>query len=241
MIYGVFSDIHANLEALEAVMAALRDAGAEAYLCGGDIVGYGADPSRCIEIVRAITPHVICGNHDRASCGLFDTAYFNKEAQAAVFWTRDALSEGEAAYLASLPHLYRAGRCVIVHGSLQSPEEFNYIMDRNDASGTMDLMDVPVCFVGHTHAAGIFVMTGDKITNPSSTKITVSSDSKYLVNVGSVGQPRDGDNRAAFAVFDDIRGTIEIRRVPYDIKKAQDKIIKALLPPFLAYRLQEGR
>ncbi|MDP2943398.1 MAG: metallophosphoesterase family protein [Candidatus Omnitrophota bacterium] len=223
MRYAVFSDIHSNLEALEAVLEALRAEEADRYFCVGDIVGYAADPKACIKMIRELNCLTVCGNHDWAAVDLIDYSYFNVYARASVDWTKTQLDDSERDYLKGLPLKYEDEEITLVHGSLKRPEEFDYIFGEDDASRTLDLCRTKICFVGHTHSPAKF-----------------TEGSKRLVNVGSVGQPRDNDPRAAYCIYDTDTGTVEIKRVKYDIRKAMNKILGAGLPEPLAYRLLEG-
>lgn len=220
MRYALFSDIHGNLEAYEAAEEALAKENVEKKICIGDIVGYGANPDVCIEKTRKLTPFVVCGNHDWASAGLCDTTYFNQYAKEAALWTSRVLSEEHKKYLKDLKLLHKEDGFMTVHGSLNRPEEFEYISDTYTAQITFRIMDFQICFVGHSHVAGIFYETNSgRVGYTPGPKIKVEKTKKYIVNVGSVGQPRDFDPRAGYCIYDDEKGTIEIKRVGYDIKK----------------------
>lgn len=226
MRYAILSDIHGNLEALEASLERLNSEKIDAYISPGDIVGYGADPSGCIKIVRSLDPTAsVAGNHDQAVVGSFDPAGFNEYAKAAVLWTRSVLSAAELEYLKSLPLVKEGKVFSVVHGSLEDPQEFNYILNRADAARSMRHMATPLLFVGHSHVPAIYGHEGSP---------------KRIVNAGSVGQPRDGDPRASFVIYDDSTGDVSIVRVEYDIEKARKKIIDAGLPEFLGDRLRGG-
>lgn len=191
----------------------------------GDIVGYGADPSECIKLLKSLGPSAsIAGNHDWGVAGKFDLAGFNEYAKVAALWTRKKLAASEKRYLKSLPLEYSGKSFAMVHGSLENPEEFNYILTKSDAIASMKLMVKPVLFVGHSHTACVYNLEGGK----------------RIVNAGSVGQPRDGDPRASFVIYDDDRSGVEIVRVDYDIEKARRKILDAGLPEFLGDRLRKG-
>lgn len=241
MRYGIFSDVHSNLEAFQSVIKEMEGQGLDAYICAGDIVGYGADPPQCIKLTKEITYNVICGNHDWASVGLFDTAYFNRYAKEAVCWTGEVLDQAEKDYLKSLKVTHEEKNFVVVHGSLKEPERFHYILDLYGAFENFSAMQTRLCFVGHTHSPIIFLKSGGNITYSMSPKIKLAENTSYIVNVGSVGQPRDGDPRACYVVYNEDDNTVEIKRVPYDIKKAQIKILNAGLPPLLAERLGVGQ
>lgn len=223
MRYGVFSDIHSNLEALEAVLGALKKEDVDRYLCLGDIVGYAANPRECLKIIRDINCPTVCGNHDWAVSGLLDLSYFNDEAREALEWTIGSLNDWEKDYLRELPLVHEEDRITIVHGSLDKPEEFEYVLDEEAAVRTIKLCKTKVCFIGHTHRPFEYYR-----------------GAKLLVNDGSVGQPRDGDPRAAYCVFDSESGKLGIKRVEYDIKSTMEKILAAGLPERFAARLTEG-
>ncbi len=240
MRYGIFSDVHSNLEALEAVLDAYSKERIDQYLMAGDVVGYCADPSACIARIENMPCVTIAGNHDWAVSDLFDPIKLVETAREAVLWTEAVISWEEIGYLKSLELVYEKDEFSMVHGSLESPADFNYILSEKDAPPTFRLMRSRICFVGHSHVPGAFHLRNDGISYRRDHKIKLSSEGKYIINVGSVGQPRDKDPRAAYAVYDDLKSTVEIKRVEYDIKTAQDKILKAGLPSELAYRLSAG-
>lgn len=242
MRYGVISDIHSNLEAFEAVLGSMERDGVDQYMCAGDIVGYGADPSGCIKIAVSIKPSgIVAGNHDLGTVGAFDLEYFNDHARTAAEWTAGVLSPEEKIYLGSLRLVYRGDDLEMVHGSLSDPQEFGYIASEDDAFMTFQLMAGSVCFIGHSHIPGIFVQNGDVARFTGAGKARIEDGKKYIINAGSVGQPRDGDPRASYVIYDTNGMTVEIKRVEYDIAGAAKKILKAGLPTRLAERLYEGR
>jgi diadenosine tetraphosphatase ApaH/serine/threonine PP2A family protein phosphatase len=244
MRYLVLSDIHANLEALEAVLAAGR--GADATLVLGDLVGYGADPNAVIDRVRALAAAtIIRGNHDKVGAGLEDAEGFNPVARYAIEWTAAVLSPDRRAWLASLP----AGPALvddfveICHGS--PVDEDLYLFDAIEASRAIDASDRPLCLFGHTHVPAVFKLDGrlEAVGPPRGERfdLTLERGLRYLVNCGAVGQPRDGDGRAAFGLLDTTARSLSIMRVDYDISRAQTKILQAGLPELLAQRLSAGR
>lgn len=242
MKYGIFSDIHSNQEALDAVLSFFEKEGVREYLCVGDIVGYGAEPRECIEKIRALGGKGIGGNHDWASAGTISLDAFNPYAEAAILWTRGVLREGDVDFLKSLGSVYTDGAITLVHGSLDFPEEFRYIFDNESATATLELLQTGICFVGHSHLPMIVVRSADgKVHLHEGEGVVLEKDSHTLVNVGSVGQPRDGDPRASCAIFDSEKSFVAMKRIPYDIASTQRKIIQAGLPPFLAERLSVGR
>ncbi len=242
--YLILSDIHANLEALEAVLAAAADDW-DALLVLGDLVGYGAEPNAVIDRVRALHPvAIIRGNHDKAACGLDDGQNFNEVARFAAGWTEQQLTPANREYLRELPQgpTEVDERLEICHGA--PFDEDHYIFDAADALRAFEAERRPVCAFGHTHLPIIFMAKGAqlKAAIPDSDHQTLSLqiDTCYLVNPGSVGQPRDGDPRAAFAFYK-TDGTFTFRRVEYKIAEAQRKISAAGLPQSLANRLAIGR
>ncbi len=240
MRYGIFSDIHGNLEALEAVLESFLKEKVDRCLHIGDIVGYGADPSKCIKAIEKLSCVGVAGNHDWAASDLYDPVNFNEAAREAVLWTEAVLSWEEIGFLKSLELVFAENDFTLVHGTLESPGDFNYMFDRRDARSSFTCMRTRLCFIGHTHVPGIFMSSKGVVTYSRVQMLTLAPLAKYIINVGSVGQPRDGNPRAAYAIYDDEKETVAIKRVEYDVKKAQDKILKAGLPSILAYRLSVG-
>jgi diadenosine tetraphosphatase ApaH/serine/threonine PP2A family protein phosphatase len=242
MIYGLISDIHANLEACEAVLADLT--GVDAYLCLGDLVGYGPDPGACLERVRRL-PGLICvvGNHDLAAAGRYDLNWFNPHARAAIEWTARQLTAEQKAYLAALPLTAEVGRAILVHGSL--PDHMEYLATVQNALACFDAMPRPLCFIGHTHIAECFRRRGaslrcDQVSLLTGGEIALEAPLRCIVNPGSVGQPRDGNPDASYGIWDTEACLIEIRRVTYDVAAVQKKMRQAGLPSYLADRLSRG-
>jgi predicted phosphodiesterase len=242
MRWGIFSDIHSNLEALEAVIKAYKSESIDKYICLGDIVGYGANPVECIQLTRQISEAIIAGNHDWAVAGLYSLEYFNNWAQRAVLWTQMKIDTSQRNFLASLRLVYENEDLTLVHGSLNQPEEFNYMADISQVSRTFALMNRPACFIGHTHLAGLFIQDKQgRIEYQREAGFRLKDGYRYIINVGSVGQPRDGDNKASFCIYDTDSRELLIKRISYDIKSAQEKILACGLPRFLAARLSVGR
>jgi len=241
MKYAIFSDIHSNLEALNSVLSAMKKEDPTEYFYVGDIVGYGADPAECVKKVKEINPAIVCGNHDWATVELLDIEYFNSAAREAILWTREHITSDDAKYLKSLQLTYEDKDITLVHGALDYPEDFSYVMDGYQAAKTLNIMRTQVCFIGHSHVAGTFYDNNGIVNYTPSARIEIRSGVRYLVNVGSVGQPRDEDPRSSFCIYDTDKDTIEIKRVSYDIAEAQHKIIKAGLPKILATRLSKGK
>jgi predicted phosphodiesterase len=244
--YLVLSDIHANLEALETVLAESPPESYDRVVVLGDLVGYGADPNAVVDRVRALNPlAVIRGNHDKAACGLDDGSSFNQIARFAAAWTSDTLTPVNRQYLRDLP----AGPAIIdehveiCHGS--PFDEDHYIFDGNDARRALDACKRALCLFGHTHLPVIFSEEAGQLSGivPELAvhDVRIQNGVRFLVNVGSVGQPRDGDPRAAYATYDSSGPTLVLRRIEYPVNVAQRKIVAAGLPQTLANRLAIGR
>lgn len=245
MRYLVLSDLHANLEALDAVLQNADGLWDRAVVLG-DLVGYGADPDAVVDRVRSLTPTaVIRGNHDKAAAGVDDASNFNPAARAAALWTGRALSDTNRAFLQNLPSgpLLVDDVIEICHGS-PFDEDF-YIFDGADAWRALESTRSGLCFYGHTHIALAFLRSGNVfeaiVPEGAETPIQAQNGRRLLVNPGSVGQPRDGDPRAAYALFDSEEGVVTLRRTAYPIERAQEKILAAGLPRALANRLASGR
>lgn len=244
---AIFGDVHGNIDALETVLADCREQGIDAYLCTGDVVGYGARPSECLQIVRDLGCPVVKGNHDHyAATDENDTDDFNPAAALAMQWTRDNISQEERAWLAALPFTIVKIGIALVHSTMDKPEGFGYVFDNKQAEANFTRQVPPVCFHGHTHCPMIFERqsTGVCHIDPGELKdgvFRLSPGRKYFINVGSVGQPRDGDPRASYAIYSPADRTVRFRRLEYDVAAAQEKILAAGLPPRLAERLAAGR
>jgi predicted phosphodiesterase len=239
--YLVISDIHANLQALEAVLAHATPIGYDAVLCLGDLVGYGADPSAVIHRTLALEPvGLIRGNHDKVCAGLEEPTLFNEVAKRSVAWTRRTLSAEETRLLVGLrtgPQRI-ADDVLICHGSPM--DEDQYIFESAEAGLAMQAAEARLCLFGHTHVPAVFA-TADHPVTGTRDGFQLPSAGPALINVGSVGQPRDGDPRAAYGILDADRHTIQLHRVAYDVKGAQRRIVEAGLPEWLAVRLERGQ
>ena len=240
MRYAILSDIHANLEALRAVLDDCRDR-ADAVICLGDTVGYGADPLPCVELVAEQAQAVVAGNHEYAVSGLLSLTWFNRFARAAAEWTQEHLDESHRAYLAGLPLVREIGDATLVHASPSQPDEWEYLVTADDGFDAFPHFATRWCFVGHSHVPGTWSLgSSGPDHHPRATSVRSEQGRRYIVNVGSVGQPRDRDPRAAYAVWDVEAGQVDVRRVAYDVATARRKILEAGLPRFLAERLAEG-
>lgn len=245
MRYLIVSDLHGNQEALDAVLAASRDAYDEVY-CLGDVVGYCADPNSVADWVRSSARASVRGNHDKACAGLEDLEWFNPVARQAALWTMRTLTPVNLEWLRKLPKgPVACGPFEIFHGS--PVDEDDYVVAAYEAAQLLSYVQSPLSFFGHTHVQGGFVCDRAgvrKIERPkpdvSIKTLELQRDALYMINPGSVGQPRDGDSRAAWAIYDSDQSVIEYRRTRYDIRKCQEKILRAGLPELLAHRLGAG-
>jgi predicted phosphodiesterase len=247
----LISDIHANLEALEACLAAAPSYDLVANL--GDVVGYGASPNEVSDRSRELGKTFVRGNHDKAATGLMDLDDFNPMAAAAATWTHDNLTPKNLAWLRSLPQgpaaLEGVENVQLVHGSPGDEDE--YIVSLPDALARLITLNIPITFFGHTHLQGGFFANGSgadafrpeyrTIGQVEAVALQLKKETRYMINPGSVGQPRDGDWRAAFALYDTEANVLHFHRTPYNLKAAQDRIFAANLPPRLATRLAAGR
>ncbi len=241
MKYAVISDIHSNLEALEACFQVIDAEKVDVIACLGDIVGYGANPNECVDMVRSRAHHVVIGNHDCAAIGTTDTDYFNPDARAAVMWTRAALTVENTDYIRALPDTLVIADVLFVHSSPSAPRDWLYIFNLREAVHEFKSFGERICFVGHSHFPGFFLERGRQYAQAAPPLVAVGPGERAIVNVGSVGQPRDGDSRAAFALYDDETNRIEIRRVFYDVERVRGRILaEAALPRSSAERLVWG-
>lgn len=248
---AILSDVHANLEALTAVLEDVDSRSVDRILFLGDAVGYGADPAACLELLEKSVFRFVAGNHDHAAGndqeGLED---LHEDAATAVRWTRGVLAQEAKERLQGLPLGCLEGPMHLVHGSPYKPESWRYVMSEQDAERGFAASESRVIFVGHSHIPAAYVeveckrlfsgvMRRIKVEDPES--LQLEPRYRYILNVGSVGQPRDGDARAAYGIFEPEGGTYKLLRVPYDVEKASDKIMKAGLPGRLAERLRSGK
>ena len=245
MRYGVFSDVHANLEALEAILSYFKKERIQAFLCTGDLVGYGPNPNECIQRVASLNKlQVTGGNHDYAVVGMKELTWFNNFAARSLVWTKRHLKEENRNYLMRLPRLVDASLFTLAHGSPRDPID-EYILSPRQYLDNLQFFRTPVCFVGHTHVPSVFHTDSLGIiqNKPLQDGEVFNFDplGKIIVNVGSVGQPRDGDNRACCMIFNTEKKEIKMARVEYDIKTVQDKMKQDSLPLYLIERLGYGR
>jgi len=239
---GIISDIHANLEALEAVLRVLKDKGATRFACCGDIVGYGPDPNGCVEIIRVLDCVCVAGNHDYGVAGKTPLAGFNSTANRAALWTRPVLTESNRRYLEGLSLTAQEGSLFIVHSSPSAPDAWEYVLTVREAAGEMEHYRAGVCVVGHSHQPfSAERLPGKPARLVRGDSLHILPGAKYFINAGSVGQPRDGNPRACCMLYDDDEQVMVHLRVPYDIPAVQARIRAAGLPEHLASRLESGR
>ncbi|MBD3296844.1 MAG: metallophosphoesterase [Candidatus Omnitrophica bacterium] len=240
-MYTVISDIHGNLPALRAVLDDMGHIPGNTILCAGDLVGYGADPGRVIGCLSDLGVRSVLGNHDAVVSGVRSASGFNPAARKAAEWTRRKLRNDHIRFLEQLPYVIREDSISVVHGTLHEPGEFIYMMTPVDAMRTFEVMSGRICFVGHSHVPGVYVLREGKLREYHPKKLKLHKGARYVINAGSVGQPRDGDSRACYCRYDEKEDSIEFRRVEYDVSRARKSIIKAGLPDSLGDRLLMGR
>lgn len=241
MKYAIISDIHANLEALNAVLDKIEQFRVDKIVCLGDVVGYNANPNECVNIIRQRGIPTICGNHDAVACGLEEPWGFNPVALQAAMWTRENLTEDNLEWLRRLPDVQKFDGFLAVHGS---PTNRNsYLLSWEDVLPHIHYVEEQgcrLCFFGHTHNPGIFSKDGVYTVDEDS-KFELGDEKSFFINPGSVGQPRDGDPKASFGILDTDKNEYELVRVNYPVKQAADKVTAAGLPAFLSERLFLGR
>jgi predicted phosphodiesterase len=240
---AVISDIHANLEALQAVLTRIEVLRVDEIVCLGDIVGYNADANECVDIVRTMKIRCVLGNHDACAAGLEEPDGFNPVARRAVLWTRAELTDENSLFLRKLPREQRVGDIFLFHGSIHDTNR--YILYMNDAADNFTLLAgmgifLRVGFFGHTHVRAVLYYYQRAVSVDLASDLKLAEEKRYLINPGSVGQPRDGDPRASFLVYDADDHRVTFNRVEYDVHACQDKIIRAGLPSRLAERLASG-
>ena len=241
MRYAILSDIHGNLDSLTVALGMIQDD--DVVLCLGDIVGYGPNPNECLSLVRQRAASTILGNHDVAAIDNFGLEYFNDAARDALLWTQSVLTKENAAWLGTLGYEVRTPEYLLVHGA--PVNYFTYILDNPTAAEAFAATDASLVFIGHTHLAEYYAKGRDgRVTRHSMRaggELRLEQDRRYIVNVGSVGQPRDGNPKASLAFYDPSTQTVTWRRYPYDIDDVRKKMSEAHLPQRLADRLLVGR
>lgn len=240
MRLAIFSDVHSNLEALEAVLEDARARECTQFVCLGDVVGYNADPHECVMRVRELECPIVKGNHDEQASLVESSRDFNEMAEQAIEWTRDNLTDDDKEWLRGLRLQRQVRDFTIVHATLDTPAQWGYVFNNLDAAASFTYQHTAICFFGHTHVPMAFIRD-DGVKRARVEQLRIDLTKKYFINTGSVGQPRDADWRAAYCIYHIDKNVIEQRRVKYDLATAQKKIIKAGLPRLLAERLAIGR
>lgn len=243
MRYAILSDVHGNIEALDAILDRFEAIGGiDAYYCLGDIVGYGAEPQACCDRIRELCEVTLLGNHDAAVAGRMDYSYYYDAAREALDWCRDRLSEQNLEWLKGLPYTHQLGEVELSHGSPYQPEEYDYIFALDQARDLIRLKEdlAKVTFIGHSHLTKVFALTEDDALDVVAPKFTLRDEMRYIVTVGSVGQPRDYDPRACAGLYDTETREFEYVRVDYDIESQRQKILAAGLAENFGRRLLLG-
>jgi len=240
MKYAILGDIHANFEALQIILQDAEKEKCTHYACVGDVVGYAANPKECLDVIRKIACPVVKGNHDEYASVDDDCVNFRPMAADAIRWTRKQLSEEERQWLRELKFVRFIENFTIVHATLDMPQKWGYVMDKLAAASSFSYQSTAVCFYGHTHQPCAFIRDG-VVRGGQFEKLRVEPGKKYFINVGSIGQPRDGNPLAAYVTYDLSTNIITLKRLPYDLKTTQEKIYAAGLPEKCATRLELGK
>ncbi len=226
MRYGIFSDTHANIEALGSVLDAFESERIDKYVCLGDTVGYGASPNACCDRIRELSSHTVLGNHDAAVAGRMDYSYYYDAARNALDLHARQLTDENMRWLKELPYEVREGDIAFVHGAPFNIEEFEYIFSTEQAARCLEIWDdlAEVTFIGHSHLCKAFALTETEVFEVVAPKFEIRPGHRYVISVGSVGQPRDYDNRASYTIYDSAEKTFEFKRISYDIDGAAKRI-----------------
>ncbi|HHW97273.1 MAG: metallophosphoesterase family protein [Myxococcota bacterium] len=239
---AIITDIHSNIEALTVVLDDIDRQGYDRIICLGDVVGYGADPNACCDVIRERNILTLLGNHDAAVTGAMDESYYYQGARNAIQWTRDKLTEENYRWLYSLPYTYVEEDVGFFHSAPVMPSGFFYVVQNQEAMAHSQIVDrlKPISFIGHAHQVMVFAINAKQAVLVKHTDIKISNHTRYIANIGSVGQPRDRDPRACYAVWDHTAKKLEYIRLEYDIKSAADKIFAAGLDSKFGNRLFKG-
>lgn len=244
MRIGIFSDIHANLEALQAVVAAYDAERVDFYMCAGDLVGYGASPNECVNLVRSLTDEFVLGNHDAAVGGLMDYSYYYEAARQVLDLHAISLGDENLSWMQKLPYSrrYPALGATLCHGSPINEREFDYIFAPEQAWALLPFWSDldQITFIGHSHLCRVFALSPNMVEEIAERRFTVDNERKFIISVGSVGQPRDYDNRASYTIFDTDTREFFFKRVEYDIETSANKIFAAQLERNFGNRLFIG-
>jgi predicted phosphodiesterase len=240
MKYAIIADIHANLEALEVVLKDAKEQNCTHYACLGDVVGYNANPKECLDIIREMGMPCVKGNHDEYCSIESNLEGFNPHAAEAIQWTRAQLTEDDREWLRNLKYIRLVASFSIVHATLDGPQRWGYVFDRLAAAASFTYQNTSVCFFGHTHVPVAFIRDS-VVRGGTYSKFKIEPGRKYFINVGSVGQSRDGVAKATYVIYNVDEGMVELRRLDYEIPKTQAKIRAAGLPERLAERLDLGK
>ena len=240
MRYAILGDIHANLDALQVILEDAKKEKVTHYACVGDLVGYNPNPKECIDIIRDMNMPCVKGNHDEYASVEDDCVGFRPMAAEAIRWTRQQLSVEDKKYLKTLKFVRYVENFTIVHATLDMPQKWGYVMDKLAAAASFSYQNTAVCFFGHTHVPLAFVR--DSVVKGGTYEmIHIEPGKKYFINVGSVGQPRDGNPMAGYVVYDLVTNTVTLKRLEYNLKAVQKKIFEAGLPERCATRLEIGK
>ncbi len=240
MRYGIFSDVHANYEAFEAVQAFYKTQTIDSYIFLGDIIGYGPSPSECISLLISMQAVCIIGNHDAAATNKFSLTYFNEYARRALIWTKASISSRDSDYLNTFVMTCIKDGIFCLHGNPRNPQKFNYLRNCHDAKDAFSCFSEKLCFLGHSHKPESYIYDGKNVTRSLSQNIKVKPRCRYVINVGSVGQPRDENPYTCCCIYDSNTGIITFARLAYDIDGVAKKIIDRGLSSVLAMRLYGG-
>jgi predicted phosphodiesterase len=242
MKIAVYSDVHGNLEALTSVLKDMKREEPDKTYFLGDLVGYGPNPNECVDLIRENSDVVLAGNHDWAAVGLADSSAFNPHALESLTWTIEVLTDANKTFLKTLVPHAMADNVQLAHSTPLNPEEWRYLLSLQDAMDNYEALKKNICFVGHSHQPMIMEYADASNLIPIRDLYkTLEPNRKYLINVGSVGQPRDSNRDACYLVYDEKEHNVEYRRVEYDVARTQKKMTKLKLPEYLIRRLGEGR
>ena len=242
MRLGLISDIHANLEALEAVLEDMKKHKVDKIFCLGDVIGYGCDPIECLRLVNETCELKLMGNHEFAAMGLMPSEHLNEIARESLAWTRQKIGDREMAIISDFELDATFEDIRLVHASPYEPENWHYVLSTREALVSFECFFEKICFLGHTHIPVIFSLSPQgRLRQTAGHDFLPDDENRYLINIGSVGQPRDNDPRACYVIFDTEEWSVTFNRVDYDISRTQEKMSRAKIPAMLIDRLSTGR